>query len=322
MAHIVENLVLEALTAAIAATDDVPLAGAVTGYRAFSAVCASGDTVHYCLRAVDIVGRPTGDWEIGRGQFVNTSGVYTLKRTAIFASSNAGSAVAFAEGFKHVSLASIAPSNDQARTDILSALRLDLIGQIAYFAINTPPAGWLKANGAAVSRTAFANLFSKIGTTFGAGNGTTTFNLPDGRGEFLRGWDDARGIDSSRVFGSWQDSVNKAHNHGITDSGHAHSVYDPGHAHSAYTDSQGYHQHGIGWKGSSGATGGFVDSGSASSSGYASTDAAGSHAHNVGIYAAATSIGIYAAGTGIAINQDGLAEARPRNLAMLCCIRY
>lgn len=72
------------------------------------------------------------------------------------------------------------------------------------FARNTAPAGWLKANGAAVSRTAYADLFAAIGTTFGAGDGATTFNLPDLRGQFVRGWDDARGLDAGRSFGSAQ----------------------------------------------------------------------------------------------------------------------
>lgn len=77
-------------------------------------------------------------------------------------------------------------------------------GMVSAFARATAPAGWLKANGAAVSRTAYANLFAAIGTTFGAGDGFNTFNLPDLRGEFIRGWDDARGIDGGRAFGSWQ----------------------------------------------------------------------------------------------------------------------
>ena len=77
-------------------------------------------------------------------------------------------------------------------------------GQIAFFAGSSAPAGWLKANGAAVSRTAYAALFAAIGTTYGAGDGSTTFNLPDLRGEFMRGWDDGRGIDHGRVFGSAQ----------------------------------------------------------------------------------------------------------------------
>lgn len=77
-------------------------------------------------------------------------------------------------------------------------------GAIAYFAHAAVPFGWLKANGAAVSRTVYANLFALIGTTYGAGDGRTTFNLPDLRGEFIRSWDDGRGIDSGRVFGGAQ----------------------------------------------------------------------------------------------------------------------
>ena len=77
-------------------------------------------------------------------------------------------------------------------------------GAVMYFAGRTAPAGWLKANGAAVSRTTYAALFAAIGTTYGAGDGRSTFNLPDLRGEFLRGWDDGRGIDSGRALGSAQ----------------------------------------------------------------------------------------------------------------------
>jgi microcystin-dependent protein len=77
-------------------------------------------------------------------------------------------------------------------------------GAIIFVALNSAPAGYLKANGAAVSRSTYAALFAAIGTTFGAGNGSTTFNLPDLRGEFPRGWDDGRGVDSGRTFGSAQ----------------------------------------------------------------------------------------------------------------------
>lgn len=77
-------------------------------------------------------------------------------------------------------------------------------GAVMYFAGQTAPTGWLKANGAAVSRTAYAALFAAIGTTYGTGDGRTTFNLPDLRGEFVRGWDDGRGIDSRRALGSGQ----------------------------------------------------------------------------------------------------------------------
>lgn len=77
-------------------------------------------------------------------------------------------------------------------------------GMIAFFAADSPPPHFLECNGAAISRTAYAALFAVIGETFGAGNGSTTFNLPDLRGEFVRGWDNSRGVDSGRVFGSAQ----------------------------------------------------------------------------------------------------------------------
>ncbi|TPH03933.1 phage tail-collar fiber domain-containing protein [Haemophilus haemolyticus] len=80
----------------------------------------------------------------------------------------------------------------------------ELVGEVAFFARTTPPSGWLKANGAAVSRTTYAALFAAIGTTFGAGDGRTTFNLPDLRGEFLRCLDDGRNVDAGRRLGTAQ----------------------------------------------------------------------------------------------------------------------
>lgn len=86
-------------------------------------------------------------------------------------------------------------------------------GTVAYFAGRNAPAGWLKANGAAVSRTIYADLFAVIGTTYGAGDGRTTFNLPDIRGEFVRGWDDGRNIDRGRALGSNQSDNIAEHRH-------------------------------------------------------------------------------------------------------------
>jgi phage-related tail fiber protein len=77
-------------------------------------------------------------------------------------------------------------------------------GAVMYFARNTAPTGWLKANGASLSRTTYASLFAGIGTTYGTVD-ANTFSLPDLRGEFVRGWDDSRGVDASRGFGSFQD---------------------------------------------------------------------------------------------------------------------
>jgi phage-related tail fiber protein len=86
-------------------------------------------------------------------------------------------------------------------------------GQIIHVALSSAPTGYLKANGAAVSRSTYAALFAAIGTTFGAGDGSTTFNVPDLRGEFVRGWDDSRGVDSARSLGSAQTDALKSHTH-------------------------------------------------------------------------------------------------------------
>ena len=86
-------------------------------------------------------------------------------------------------------------------------------GMIMTFAGDFAPAGWLKANGAAVSRTAYADLFRAIGTRYGAGDGRSTFNLPDLRGEFARYWDDGRGVDAGRALGTLQLDAIQRHNH-------------------------------------------------------------------------------------------------------------
>ncbi len=90
---------------------------------------------------------------------------------------------------------------------------------VIYVAQNTAPTGYLKANGAAISRTTYADLFAAIGTTFGTGDGSTTFNVPDLRGEFIRAWDDARGVDSGRSFGSAQADEFESHSHTFYTSG-------------------------------------------------------------------------------------------------------
>jgi microcystin-dependent protein len=86
-------------------------------------------------------------------------------------------------------------------------------GMVSYFARDTAPAGWIKANGALISRTTYAALFAAIGVRFGAGDGSTTFRLPDLRGEFIRGHDDGRGIDTGRIMGSFQADELRAHSH-------------------------------------------------------------------------------------------------------------
>lgn len=86
------------------------------------------------------------------------------------------------------------------------------VGTILPFAGSSIPAGWLECAGQALSRATYPDLFAVIGTTYGAAT-SETFNLPDLRGEFLRGWDNGRGADPGRVIGSWQADELKSHSH-------------------------------------------------------------------------------------------------------------
>lgn len=170
--------------------------------------------------------------------------------------------------------------------------RLAPASEVAYFARPTAPDGWLKANGAAVSRTAYQALFEVIGTTYGEGDKFNTFNLPDLRGEFLRCWDDGRGIDAQRGLGAPQDSQNLAHGHtGATSSAGSHSH--------SYVDGRPMHP-----PGDPGLANGSVFKGIWENSDTRTTGSAGSHSHTV------------------TINATGGSEARPRNIALLACIKY
>lgn len=158
-------------------------------------------------------------------------------------------------------------------------------GTVAWFAASTAPDGWIKANGAEVSRSTYAGLFAAIGTAYGAGNGSTTFNVPDLRGEFVRGFDDGRGIDSGRGIASWQgDSLQN-----ITGS--------IGPISETFAQTAGMSEEGSLWKSNSSFNGSFTpnltDTGPG---GILSFDASRS---------ARTS-----------------SETRPRNLALLACIKY
>lgn len=87
---------------------------------------------------------------------------------------------------------------------LLDQLPSNPAGTVIFHAASAAPNGYLKANGAVVSRATYAALFAAIGTTFGVGDGLTTFALPDLRGEFIRGFDDARGVDTGRAIGTAQ----------------------------------------------------------------------------------------------------------------------
>lgn len=103
------------------------------------------------------------------------------------------------------------------------------VGDIKYSVIEDDHRGWLRCAGAAISRTTYADLFAVIGTAFGAGDGSTTFNLPDCRGRVLGAIGTGVGL-SARVLGDTVGAETHTltigempvHNHGVTDPGHTH----------------------------------------------------------------------------------------------------
>jgi microcystin-dependent protein len=82
------------------------------------------------------------------------------------------------------------PGTDNAGTAIP-------VGTILPFAGGTVPSGWMLCDGSAISRTTYSTLFAIIGNAWGAGDNTTTFNVPDMRGVFMRGVDGSAGNDPS-----------------------------------------------------------------------------------------------------------------------------
>ena len=168
-------------------------------------------------------------------------------------------------------------------------------GAVFCVAVATIPTGYLECNGAAVSRTTYAALFSFIGTQYGAGNGSSTFNLPDLRGEFVRGFDNGRGVDSGRGIGSSQGSQNIAHDHDA-DASATSNVSDPGHRHNA----RGY---------------GSDDDGGSQFAGSGNTGVS-----NSAILNANTGISV-STNVAVDIDNDGGNEARPRNIAMMYIIK-
>lgn len=113
-------------------------------------------------------------------------------------------------------------------------------GVVKMYAGSAAPVGYLICDGSAISRTTYSALFTAIGTVYGAGDGSTTFNIPDLRSRVPVGAGQGTGL-TSRTLGSKGGEENHvlglaeitAHNHTITDPGHGHSTGDPGHSHGA-----------------------------------------------------------------------------------------
>jgi hypothetical protein len=108
------------------------------------------------------------------------------------------------------SIAGFMSASDKVIVDAVGSAGL-LVGEVKTWPTSTPPTGWLECSGAALDTTTYALLFASIGYTWGGAG--ASFNLPDFRGSFLRGWDHGRGLDTGRVFGTYQADDNKSHAH-------------------------------------------------------------------------------------------------------------
>jgi len=106
-------------------------------------------------------------------------------------------------GFKLTNIANGTSNNHAASVSQVNALVPT--GSIIATAVSAAPAGWLFCAGQAANRTTYAALFAAIGTTYGAGDGVTTFNLPDLRGRTIAALDNMGGIDAGRL--SWANTL-------------------------------------------------------------------------------------------------------------------
>ncbi len=98
-------------------------------------------------------------------------------------------------------------------------------GQITAYGGNTAPLGWFICDGATIDRVVYAALFSVIGTNFGIGDGSTTFNLPDLVSRFPIGAGVIPiGVNAGIASVALTTANLPAHNHGITDPGHTHTT--------------------------------------------------------------------------------------------------
>lgn len=156
-------------------------------------------------------------------QGIERSGVMAWHPQAVY---GAGAPTYGSDGNYYESLASDNTGNDP----IISGTFWRFIGpsffatlsagsKIEVYHNGVPDQGFLKCNGAVVLRASYARLFSVIGTTWNTGGESPTqFRLPDSRGVISRGFDDGRGLDPGRVFGTYQADQNQAHTHSFNGS--------------------------------------------------------------------------------------------------------
>lgn len=215
------------------------------------------------------------------------------------------------------------------------------VGSITAYVGDTLPPGWLECDGSTVDKITYWELFDVIGTKFNTGSETSDeFRLPDLRGQFLRGWDHDKGIDSGRTLGSLQSEATKSHTHGITDVGHnhvltennhTHTITDNGHTHKyVTTDMSQVASNLLSPHGISQVTGAnTVIKSLAFEIGYESNVTTGANVWNTSnsvtnltINNAKTNVSIAPTTTNITINNTGGIETRPTNMATMYIIKY
>lgn len=193
------------------------------------------------------------------------------------------------------------------------------IGALVPFAGASAPTGFLICDGAAVSRTTYAALFAVVGTTYGAGNGTTTFNIPNAvnRIPVGSGGSYTRGQTGGAATVTLSDAQMPSHDHSLsgTTSSDSHS-----HGISGSTTSAGGHDHSVGNQGgrSDLLAGGGT---SAATSGGGTTSSDGSHSHGISASIGSDTHSHTLSGTSGTAGSDAAHENMPPFIAMPYIIR-
>jgi microcystin-dependent protein len=122
---------------------------------------------------------------------------------------------------------------DLIDSEVGAQLSVSPLGAVQdYAGSGDPNTNWLICDGRAISRTTYATLYAKIGTTWGVGNGTTTFNIPDLRGRVTVGAGSGSGLTARTLAQTLGEETHQLSTGEMPT--HSHTVNDPGHAHSLY----------------------------------------------------------------------------------------
>lgn len=198
------------------------------------------------------------------------------------------------------------------------------VGEVIIMTGTTCPAQALPANAAAISRTTYSDYFAYVGTLYGTGDGSTTFNLPNYSGEFLRGWDNTAGNDpdaASRTNaggGATGDNVGTKQTGQYASHSHADgSLFIDGHTHSdgSYATDSDSHNHSYSNAGGTNT----VSRGTGSNFTYSnsSSGSTGSDSHSHGVTGTS---GFSTDDVDGSTGNSGGNETRPRNVNVLFCI--